>query len=395
MNDTLDFSQQKRSFMNQDKPKYEVIKDDILNRIRSNRFSYEEVFCTEKQLSEQYQVSRITAKRAITDLENLGILTRKRGIGSFVARNALNNLSHSQTGTASPNSSKMVSFLLPFDITKGGMFETVEVINNTLNASGYIMSIYVSGHKEKTNLKLLLSQNLSGLVYYPDRDKIHLNLLNEFVFSRIPVVVIDKTTDCPYIHNIVSDNFEGGRLLAEHLLTLGHRNIVFFTTAALEDTSTVRDRFGGFLHQMQQSGCTISPSSLYYYDHELTEEDAHTPEASIYSIVQSLYHSGTTALIVENDVVAHRLCIVCHALGIRIPEDLSICGFDKANVTESEGLTSIQQDFKRIGEEVSNVLVNAIADPNYPRQKVVVPVHLSLGSTTGVPRETPSSAQLP
>lgn len=370
--------------MNQEKPKYEVIKDDILAQIRNNNFSYDEVLCTEKQLSEQYQVSRITAKRAITDLENLGILIRKRGVGSFVARNAMNNLN--RTPSASAKVSKMVSFLLPFDITKGGMFQTVEVINNALNANGYIMSIYVSGGREKTNLKLLLSQNLSGLVYYPDRDKINLNLLNEFIFARIPVVVIDKTTDCPYIHNIVSDNFEGGRLLAEYLLSLGHRNIVFLATAPLEDTSTVRNRFGGFLHAMQQAGFPPSQSNLVAYGRELTDEDAFTKGSQIQEILQKLYTSGVTAIIAENDVVAYRLRLACRSLGIRVPEDLSICGFDKANVAESQGLTSIQQDFNLMGEEVARILISSMDDPNYPCQKIVLPVHLAVGDSTGVPR---------
>lgn len=370
--------------MNQEKPKYEIIKDDILSRIRSGNFSYEEVLCTEKQLSEQYQVSRITAKRAITDLENLGVLIRKRGVGSFVARNAMNNLN--RTSSFSTKVSKMVSFLLPFDITKGGMFQTVEVINNALNANGYIMSIYVSGGKEKTNLKLLLSQNLSGLVYYPERDKINLNLLNEFVFAQIPVVVIDKTTDCPYIHNIVSDNFEGGKLLANHLLSLGHRNIVFLTTAPLEETSTVRNRFGGFLHAMQKAGFPPSPSSLVSYGRELTDQDAITGGSQILEILKNLYNSGVTAIIAENDIVAYRLRIACHALGLRVPEDLSICGFDKANVTESQGLTSIQQDFNLIGEEVSRILTCTMDDPNFPCQKIVLPVHLAVGDTTGAPR---------
>jgi sugar-binding transcriptional regulator, gntR family len=371
--------------MNQEKPKYEIIKGDILARIRNNNFSYDEVLCTEKQLSEEYQVSRITAKRAITDLENLGILFRKRGVGSFVARNAVNNLNRSLS--PSTKSLKMVSFLLPFDITKGGMLQTVEVINSTLNSNEYIMSIYVSGKKEKANLKLLLSQNLSGLIYYPERDKINLELINEFVFSHIPVVIVDKTTDCSYVHNITSDNFEGGRLLTEHLLSLGHKNIAFLTTAALEDCSTVRNRFGGFLHQMQKSGHPLTPTNLISYGKELTDEDAFTKGSEIQDIILKLYHSNITAIIAENDVVAHRLCLACNSLGIRIPEDLSICGFDKANTMESQGLTSIQQNFHQIGVEVSNILSHAMADPNYSCQKIILPVQLSIGNTTAAPRE--------
>ena len=67
------------------KPKYEIIKEALLARIHAGDFSFDESFCTEKMLSEQHHVSRITAKRAIEDLEQQGILYRKRGVGSFVS----------------------------------------------------------------------------------------------------------------------------------------------------------------------------------------------------------------------------------------------------------------------------------------------------------------------
>ena len=61
------------------KPKYEIIKEALLARIHAGDFSFDESFCTEKMLSDQYHVSRITAKRAIEDLEQQGIeLTNER-----------------------------------------------------------------------------------------------------------------------------------------------------------------------------------------------------------------------------------------------------------------------------------------------------------------------------
>lgn len=367
------------------KPKYEIIKNDILARIRKNDFSYSEVLCTEKQLSEQYQVSRITAKHALTDLEQMGILYRKRGVGSFVAGNAINNLN--RPISSSQTVSKMVSFLLPFDITKGGMIKTVEVVNNTLNDNGYIMSIYVSGAKEKANLRLLLSQNPSGIIYYPERDKIHLNQLNEFVFMNIPIIVIDKTTDCPYIHNIVSDNFGGGQLLGEHLIQMGHRNIVFFTTAPLEDTSTVRNRFAGFLHALHTAAITPNASNLMYYPHELTEEEALCPNGSpLQERIRSLFQSGTTAIIAENDRVAQLIHIACDSMGIRIPEDISLCGFDNDDAIRNLDITTIAQDFPRIGQEIGRIFTECVNSPDYPTQKITVPVKLLPRSSTGVPR---------
>lgn len=370
---------------NSSKPKYERIKEDILAQIRKNDFSYSEPLCTEKQLSEQYQVSRITAKHALTDLEQMGVLYRKRGVGSFVAPNAANNLN--RLTPPKHITSKMVSFLLPFDITKGGMFKTVEVVNNTLNANGCIMSIYVSGAKEKSNLRLLLSQNLSGLIYYPERDKIHLELLNEFVFMNIPIIVIDKTTDCPYIHNIVSDNFEGGRLLGEHLIQLGHRNITFFTTAPLEETSTVRNRFAGFLHALHEGGIQPSSSNFVYCPHTFTEEDCLTQGSSTLSdTIRALYQGGTTAIIAENDHVAQMIYRTCNSIGIRIPEDISLCGFDNDDAIRNLDITTIGQDFTRMGQEIGRIFAESVNNPDYPIQKITIPVELFPRSSTNAPR---------
>lgn len=369
------------------KPKYETIMDDLLARIHNNNFSYGDVFCTEKLLSEQYNVSRITAKRAITDLEQRGILYRKRGVGSFVARNALNNLNKSSNPATD---SKMVSFLLPFDITKGNLFQTIETVNTKLNDNGYFMSLYISdisSTKERANIKLLLSQNISGLVYYPMRDKINLDLLNEFVFAGIPVVVIDKNTDCPYIHNVVSDNYEGGRALAEHLIRLGHHNITFFTTAPIEETSSVRNRFAGYLNQMQASGIPLTPNHLVYFPHEVREIDALSNELTPFqSAIRQMYSMGVTAIITENDRVAQFIHMACNKIGLRIPEDISLCGFDDTAPSGELGITTIRQDFGAIGQEISRILLASLSTPSAPVQKTTVPIELIVRNSTGIPR---------
>lgn len=369
------------------KPKYEIITDDILTRIRNNDFSYDTVLCTEMQLAEQYGVSRITAKRALTDLEQRGILYRKRGVGSFVARNALNNLNNQpQPATAA----KMVSFLLPFDITKGGMFDAIKTTNTILNDNGYLMSIYISDTsqtKEKANIRLLLSQNISGLIYYPMRDNINLNLINEFVFAKIPVVIIDKYTDCPYIHNVISDNTEGGRLLTEHLIRLGHKNIGFLTTAPIEETSTVRNRFGGYLQQLLSSGLTPNPSNVICTPYDVTEEDLASGASPFCEAVRRMYINGVTAFLTENDRVAQLAVLACRILNIRVPEDMSICGFDDQEIAAEYDITTVRQDFHAIGQRVGQLMLDSISGTAPEAQKITLPVELIVRGSTAAPKQ--------
>lgn len=371
---------------NTKKPKYEVIMDDILTRIRNNDFSYDTVLCTEMQLAEQYGVSRITAKRALTDLEQRGVLYRKRGVGSFVARNALNNLNNQPQPSAA---SKMVSFLLPFDITKGGMFDTIKTVNSILNDNGYLMSIYISdisATKEKANIRLLLSQNISGLIYYPIRDNINLNLINEFVFAKIPVVIIDKHTDCPYIHNVISDNTEGGRLLTEHLISLGHKNIGFLTTAPVEETSTVRNRFGGYLQQLLSAGLTPDPANIICTPYNVSEEDARSGTSAFCDAIRRMYINGVTAFLTENDCVAQLAVLACRALNIRVPQDVSVCGFDDQEVAAEYNITTVRQDFNAIGQQAGQLMLDSINDPSKGAQRITVPVSLIVRGSTGRPK---------
>lgn len=323
------------------KPKYEIIKEALLERIRTGQFSSDAVFCTEKMLSEQYEVSRITAKRAIEDLEQQGILYRKRGVGSFVSQK-IPPVSSSASETDSK--SKMVSLLLPFATTQGNISETIGSLSAALAEKGYFLSIHITGSsspKERATLELLRSQNIAGLVYYPKRDNIHLEQLNDFLFANRPVVIIDKQTDCPYLNNVVCDNYDGGRQLTRHLLEQGHRNIAFFTTAPLSETSSVRDRFGGFLHETKAAGIMPDSRQLITWPHALSTEDALSTEITPFQQqLLILRQNGITALLAENDQVAELIFLACRTIGLRIPEDLCLCGFDDTSLSRSLEITS-------------------------------------------------------
>ena len=348
-----------------------MIKETLLARIHAGDFSFDESFCTEKMLSEQHHVSRITAKRAIEDLEQQGILYRKRGVGSFVSR----SLSPVSKTTDTP---KMISLLLPFATTQGNISEAIGSLSAVLAECGYFLSIHVTGSsslKERTTLELLRSQNIAALVYYPKRDNIHLEKLNDFMFSGCPIVIVDKQTDCPYLNNVVCDNYDGGRQTARHLLGQGHRNIAFFTAAPLSETSSVRDRFAGFLHEMKAAGIAPDPKQLVTCCEELSDDAALSTELTPFQQkLLAMHRDGITAIIAENDRIAELIFLACRTIGLRIPEDLCLCGFDDTNVSRSLGITSIHQDFTGIGREVGRILLAALKNPAAETEKIILPV---------------------
>ncbi len=369
------------------KPKYQIISEDLINKIQKNEFSYNEPICTEKQLAEQYGVSRITSKHAINDLEAMGILYRKRGVGSFVSHHAaviLKNLSIART------SSRVVAVLLPFEIAKSKFMDTIEVLHKELHKEGFFLNLCISepsSKKEKKHLSTLLSQHISALVYFPFRDNVNLPLLNEFVMNNVPVIIVDKSIDCPYIHNVAVDNLEGGRLLTKHLISLGHRNICYLTTVPIETTSSVRNRFGGYLEQLHAEGIIGTSKNLVEYLEPIDNDElAVNKNHPFVTVIRELYQRGVTAIIAEHDLVAYSIKLCCRHLNIRVPEDLSICGFDDIPIAQTQSLTTVVQNFTGMGVEISRILIQALYSPTIPTQKVALPVELVVRGSTDMPR---------
>ena len=176
-------------------------------------------------------------------------------------------------------------------------------------------------------------------------------------------------------------------LKGEHLIRLGHRNITFFTAAPLEETSTVRNRFAGFLHALHEAGIQPNPSNYIYYPHKLTEGDCLVQSnGPLQDTLRTLYQAGTTAIIAENDHVAQLIHIACNSIGIRIPEDISLCGFDNDDAIRNLDITTIGQDFPRMGQEIGRIFTESMNNPDYPIQKITLPVELFPRSSTKAPR---------
>ncbi len=366
---------------------YQIIISDLKAQIDKNNFSFEKPFCTETQLMERYNTSRITAKRAISELEHEGIIYRKKGVGSFVSRSIF-----SKTADV-VSSNKTIGLVLPFEISNGGLFATVTALNNILSKNGHFMCIYITDKnhsKEKVVLKQLSEQNLSGLVFYPISNDFHLDLLNYFVMKNIPVVIIDKSSDCKYINTVCSDNYSGGILLTEHLLSLGHKNIAYFSSFNIESLSTIRDRFSGYMYALKQAGITPNPNFVVTDVHEHYKIQEKSNEDDTYrTILQNLIRMGVTAIEAENDEVAFSIMLSCKELNINIPGDLSICGFDNSEFSHmrAPGITTIKQNFEQFGISTADIIMSNIESYKIEPAKVIIPVELVVRESTGKPRQ--------
>lgn len=126
---------------------------------------------------------------------------------------------------------------------------------------------------------------------------------------------------------------------------------------------------------MKAAGIAPDPKQLVTCCEELSDDAALSTELTPFQQKLLAMHSdGITAIIAENDRIAELIFLACRTIGLRIPEDLCLCGFDDTNVSRSLGITSIHQDFAGIGREVGRILLAALKNPAAETEKIILPV---------------------
>lgn len=143
--------------------------------------------------------------------------------------------------------------------------------------------------------------------------------MHDFETCRTPAVLYDNHAKTnPSITYVGVDNDEGMELAVSRLKALGHQKIGYLSNAL--GSYIYQARYDSFFRAMRQNNLE-APRSIAGYDALCTAQclERHFPR---------LLEKGCTAIICSNDLLAHTVMIHCHELGIRIPDDLSIIGFD-------------------------------------------------------------------
>lgn len=166
--------------------------------------------------------------------------------------------------------------------------------------------------------------------------------MNDFKTSHTPAVLYDNYIKAnPFTAYVGVDNREGMDLAVAYLKKLGHRNIVYLSSTL--GSFYTQDRHRAFLAAMKQNGLKTSSSQIgiSYYVSECVGK--HLPR---------LIGQGATAVICSHDLLANAAMLQCQELGKRVPEDISIVGFDDLPISAFAipPLTTICQDRPQLGK---------------------------------------------
>ena len=178
-------------------------------------------------------------------------------------------------------------------------------------------------------------------------------LSEECATAGIPVVLFNRTTERDAVSSVTTRNREGGKRVADFLVAGGHKSFGYI--AGLENSSTNRDRQQGYIEGLAALGF----ADVIVETGNYSRADAEAAARSMFS-----RPDRPEALFVANDHMAVAVMDVArHEFGLRIPEDLSIVGYDDVGPAKwtSYGITSLSQPLKRMVESTVDILMDQIA----------------------------------
>jgi len=189
------------------------------------------------------------------------------------------------------------------------------------------------------------------------------------VAHSAPVVMVDPHTGPSVLPTVASDNLEGAITATEYLIGLGHRRIGFLAGRA--DLESARLREQGFRQAMAGAGLTVDADVVRVGGYEL--ETAEEPARQMLGLARP-----PTAVFAANDVTAIQVMRVAASLGMTVPDDLSVIGFD--NIPESAltepGLTTIEQPIQSMGVEAVRMLIGLIDEVHVGPLQLTLPTSL-------------------
>jgi DNA-binding LacI/PurR family transcriptional regulator len=373
-------------------PLWAQLRDALRARVDAGEWGPGELIPRELDLCAAYDVSRITAARALHELVREGRLIRQRGRGTAVAE---------RSPAGDRPASRTLAFLTPrfegdwtLDVYSG--FEAVAA-----EAGCFAMLTSTGGepHLSAERIRALLAAGARGLaVSHLLLDEEARRLAPRIAEQGVPLVfvgTIDPTVRCD---RVVADNARAGRLAAEHLAELGHRRIAFLGPSALamESNSALRGRLGGYrdvARTLRMRGEQDDAAVLLDALPQAVPEGERAER-----LLAFLERSGATAAVAGTDALAILVMRYLLAAGLRVPEHLALVGVSDTRLAAvaEVPLTTVRIPAAELGASAARLLLRRVEGDASPPVERVVPVELvvraSCGARTGDHTDGPYEA---
>jgi DNA-binding LacI/PurR family transcriptional regulator len=342
--------------------RWKEIADSVQSDIEEGRLSVGDLLPSETALTEQWKVSRMTAHRAMQELQRSGLVTRQRGRGTLVAGN-------------NPRLTGNIALLFhnPLDQLE---IEYMRGIN--IGLSDEYQLIFCDSHaspERETRYLQRMPKEVDGIISLPSGSPESLPVLRKLMETGYPIVCVDRVPTELQLDAVVSDNYDVSVEALEGLVARGHRRIAHFTENELH-LSAVRERYDAFIHVSREAGVPDPERMVRFFPSGLQNTFDGTVQM-IHDALFTLLHQSDppTALFCINDYCLMLVLEAAEQLKIRIPQDLEIVTFHDALTlmpSVSSRLHRIVQEPRKMGQIAAERLKRRMAEGALPHEVVRV-----------------------
>lgn len=369
-------------------PLYIQIQNYFKDLIQSKQLVENDKIPTEKELLDQFNVSRITVANALAELARDGWIYRIPGRGSFVKGIPGDYVSDSADNIISekaPAAILKIGLVIP-QISDYFAIRLIKGISEVIQESKYqiaIMLTFNSKQREKEIIREMKHQ-VEGLIIFPVDAEVYNEEIIALKMENYPFVLVDRNLPGLETNVVRSDGGKGAKLAVDHLWSLGHRSIAVCTDSP-QPTASVEERIDGYIEALKVKGAMINPA-LLLNDFEIGQDEIDSGHP-LYRFVRSRLAS---AYITLNSNLGVRIWSIARDLGLRVPEDLSIVTFDdpSPNLKELGVFTYLDQSEFDMGFKAVKLLLDMLDSPQPVRKynNLVLEPKLVLGKTSAPPQ---------
>ncbi len=317
-----------------------------------------------------------TVSRAIRGDERLPLATRER------LRSAAKRMGYIPNALASSlrSSSTHTVAIIVNDIHNQHYSILLSEMDASLRALDYnmmIMCMQLDERLAESLIRVAISQSVDGIFYFPYHGhREHIDIMRN---NDMPFVLIDRWIQGVTADTVRCDDEYGGYLAGKHLLRLGHRKFLF--VAGILTCSSQLDRDVGFSRALAEAGLGRDAVRVIPWE-------TFTRASTDGTLAKELQPIDYTAVVTFSDEVGYHVLNAFQALGVHVPQDVSIISFDHIHggIPYLPNLTSIACEKGRLSGTAVQALNNRLQNPGLPTQVALLPVSVYDEGTTAAPR---------
>jgi GntR family transcriptional regulator, arabinose operon transcriptional repressor len=350
--------------------------NDLRHKVMTGVLQPHERLPSEWELVTTLGISRATVQHAWQAAEQEGLIYRVAGKGTFVSEPRSKSATQRAFGLVIPDFRSS---------TAANTLSGAERVLRQRNYSVRVASTEYARDEEDRVLQQMIDDEVDGCILWavkgPGMERYLAKITGTF-----PVVLIDRPLDGLKLPCVTSNNYTGGRQATGHLLNLGHQQIAFLARPHLE-LWTVAERYRGYQDAMRAAGLEPLQPVLIGDEKELSSFNAYlsNDDQSLEPLVDCLRQPDRpTAIFAVNDWMAIRALRAARYAGLRVPDDLSLVGFDDLDIVDylTPPLTTIAQNYELIGAEAARRLLAMAEDEVTEDMLTLVPTRLILRQST-------------